>query len=165
MTSNPASPDNFVEQARAFMQAQKTMSLSSVDAGGAPHISYAPYLHHTDGCFYIYISQLAAHHETINLGAVSAMIIRDENQSSNLFARMRITFDCAVTKIDKSSHAETEILDLFAKRQGKVVSLLRALPDFSLMQLQPKTALFVKGFGDAHHLDDALHLLVPTDAL
>ncbi len=145
-----------IDEAKQLISEHKTIQLASVSAQGKPHISYAPYAIHTDGYLYIFISHLAEHHATIHRGTVCAMIINSEENSKNLFARRRISFDCSVSVIEPTSLLYAEALATFTQAQGKIVDLLRTLNDFDLIQLRPKTALLVKGFGDAHKLDEDL---------
>ena len=130
-----------------------SLQLSTVGPDGIPHCGYTPYLYRAPGSFYIFVSQLAAH--TRNLLAnrtVAIMIIADEQSGSQIFARTRVNYLCDAKRIEPDSHDYALVLDDYQQRHGKMVELLRQLPDFVLFQLQPKSGQFVMGFGKAYTL-------------
>ncbi len=131
----------------------KSLQLATVDGKGVPLISYAPFVH-TGGCFYIFISQLADHTQHLTNGsAVSAMVIRDEQGTRNLYARERLTLVLEVLPLSRGDEKAEKILEQLERRQGKTVKLLRSLPDFLLFQLTPSAARYVAGFGKAYDID------------
>ncbi len=163
--TNQSIASEVIVQARELIHAQQTLLLATVTEAGEPHISYAPFcLSHSEEkhsvCFYVYVSQLAQHSATLAQGRANAMLIKDERDSKKLFARLRLSFECSVIKINKDSTQENAILETLQARQGPTVALLRNLPDFDLFQLQPEGALLVLGFGDAHPLDEHLDALL-----
>ena len=130
-----------------------SLQLSTVGADGVPHCGYTPYLYRPPGSFYIFVSQLAAH--TRNLLAhrpVAIMIIADEQSTSQIFARARVNYLCDAQCIEPNSPDYALVLDDYQQRHGKMVELLRQLPDFVLFQLQPIRGQFVMGFGQAYSL-------------
>ena len=137
----------------SLLEEMRSLQLSTVGADGMPHCGYTPYLHRAPGSFYIFVSQLAAH--TRNLLAnrtVAIMIIADEQSTSQIFARARVNYLCDATSIPPDSHDYALVLDDYQQRHGKMVGLLRQLPDFVLFQLQPMSGQFVMGFGKAYTL-------------
>jgi len=136
-----------------LIEDMRSLQLSTVGADGIPHCGYTPYLHRQPGSFYIFVSQLAAH--TRNLLAnrtVAIMIIADEQSTSQIFARARVNYLCEAKRIESDSPDYPLILDDYQQRHGKMVGLLRQLPDFVLFQLQPISGQFVMGFGQAYTL-------------
>ncbi len=129
----------------------QTLQLATVDQKGCPHISYAPFVRQ-DQFFYIFVSQLASHtrylQETPKAGL---MIIRDEAQSQNIFARERIIIEANAELLDRSG--TENVLDMMEVELGGTVALLRQLPDFMLFKLSAVNARYIAGFGKAFQLD------------
>ncbi|MEE9333368.1 MAG: pyridoxamine 5'-phosphate oxidase family protein [Granulosicoccaceae bacterium] len=141
------------EQAVADLQQRcGSLMMATLSEDGSPHSSYAPFC--INGRHYlVLVSELALH--TRNLLArpvLEIMLIEDESDASQLFARNRLTLSCEANEIT-SEHAEhTSLLDKFQRRHGKTVELLRQLPDFHLLRLTPRAGRFVRGFGQAYEL-------------
>ncbi len=136
-----------------LIETMRSLQLSTVGPDSIPHCGYAPYLHQAPGRFYIFVSQLAVHtrHLLAN-GTVAIMIIADEQSTSQIFARARVSYLCDATRITPDSSDYTIMLDNYQQRHGKMAGLLRQLPDFVLFQLQPRSGQFVMGFGQAYTL-------------
>lgn len=135
-----------------FLGAQKTLIISSTNEEGQPFISYAPYVVH-EGRFYVYVSRIAEHYwHLVANDTVSVLLIADEAGSTNLFARQRVRFQCAVERQDDAGE-HTEVFDLFRERfNASLLDLLRTL-DFSLFKLVPHHGRYVVGFGKAYDVD------------
>lgn len=126
------------------------MATTSVD--GVPDASYAVHLFQDDA-YYVYVSELATH--TVNLmatGRVSLMFIEDESRAQNLFARQRMTLECAASEIKRGSDQFETVLDVFEQRFGNFIQMLRTLTDFHLFRFEPESGTYVRGFGQAYHL-------------
>jgi len=136
-----------------LIETMRSLQLSTVGPDGIPHCGYTPYLHRAPSSFYIFVSQLAAHtrHLLAN-GTVAIMIIADEQATSQIFARARVSYLCDAKQIPPDSPDYPLVLDDYQQRHGKMAGLLRQLPDFVLFQLQPRSGQFVKGFGQAYTL-------------
>jgi len=137
----------------SLIEEMRSLQLSTVGEDGIPHCGYTPYLYRASGSFYIFVSQLAAH--TRNLLAnktVAIMILADEQFTSQIFARVRVNYLCDATRISPETPDYELVLDDYQQRHGKMVGLLRQLPDFVLFQLQPKSGQIVMGFGKAYAL-------------
>lgn len=131
----------------------RSLQLSTVGENGVPHCGYTPYLHREPCCFYIFVSQLAAHTRNLLTNKmVAVMIMEDESSTSQIFARVRVHYLCEANPIAADSPEYALVLDDFQQRHGKMVGLLRQLPDFVLFQLQPINGQFVMGFGKAYTL-------------
>lgn len=135
----------------SLLNSSKTLQLATVDSQGMPHISYAPFIR-KDEHFYIYVSQLADHTQYLQQTPnASLMVIRDEAQSKNLFARERLIIEADVTLLDQIAHKT--VLDAMEASLGGTVGLLRSLPDFMLFKLTAVNARYIAGFGKAFQLD------------
>ena len=147
MTS--AAEDNFLK----FKSSVKTLSLSTLTDEGQPNISYAPFVTDDDGFFYVFLSQLASHtQDLLNQHIASIMLMEDEQNSRQLFARQRITYHCKISIIRSDNKTYDEILNNFESSFGSIIPLLRNLPDFILFKLSPTEGRYVEGFGKAYEL-------------
>ena len=131
----------------------KTVQLATLGDNAEPHCGYTPFIF--DGPdLIVFISQLAVHtRDLLNNSAVGVMLIDDEQDSNNLFARCRVRYQCDALVIEPTDETYTPLLDRYHERQGKVVALIRQLPDFVLFRLRPKSGVFVMGFGDAYRIE------------
>ena len=115
------------------------------------------------GHFTIFTSQLAAH--TANLqrtGQTSVMLIEDEAATTQIFARQRVTFQCRTSLIPRNSDEGESLLAQYVARFGKMVGLLKSLPDFQLFKLQPQSGSMVIGFAKAYTLSgDRFEIITP----
>ncbi|WP_415900283.1 HugZ family protein [Neptuniibacter sp. QD48_11] len=146
-----ATPD---EACKQLQESKKTLLLSTLSAEGFPEISYAPYVKDKQGSFYIFISELAAHTQSLLANnECSVMFITDEEQSQNLFARERLIFSCLSERVDNQEDAYQSMLDDLEEKFGNVVGMLRSLPDFHLFRLKPQQGRYVVGFGKAYVVD------------
>ena len=138
-----------------FRQQQKTLQLASITKDGLPHISYSPFVYLSD-CYYIFISDIAKHGQNLKINPqVSIMMIEDEEQSKNIYARKRLTFDTEANLIARDSQHWQTTISTFEQQFGEIVSNLSKLSDFHLYQLVPKAGRFVKGFGQAFDISGA----------
>jgi putative heme iron utilization protein len=136
-----------------FKQSVKTLQLSTLTTEGKPNASYSPFVTDEQGNFYIFISQLASHTQDLLANPqASILLIQDEAETRQIFARRRISYQCTVEIINKESSEYTPMLDAMQERFGNVVELLRTLPDFILFRLTPYEGQYVKGFGKAYKL-------------
>ncbi|WP_428034071.1 HugZ family protein [Amphritea sp.] len=136
------------EQLDHLLQSSKTVQLATQGDIG-PEASYSPFVF-SRGSLYIFVSQLASH--TLNLmrsPVAGVMLIEDEANSRNLFARNRITLQCHVCEILPDDSGYEPIMVLYRERHGPTVDLLRTLPDFRLFRLIPQQGRLVMGFGRA----------------
>ena len=137
-----------------LIQSQQTLLLSTVTAQGEPESSYAPYVRDSQGVFYIYVSELAAHTKHMLLKrSASILFIQPEKETKNLFARERVTFDCTVSEIKKLDESYNEQLQIMKQQFGETVDLLRSLNDFHLLALTPIKGRYIAGFGKAFFIN------------
>lgn len=129
----------------------KTLMLSTIDENGRPFISYAPFVK-KEGKLYIYISRIANHYRHLEANPdVDVMLIEDESDSANLFARERARFVCHAVNIGNEGH--DDVFALFEASFGApMIRMLRGL-DFSLFELTLLEGRYVAGFGQAYDID------------
>jgi len=132
--------------------AMNSVLLATVDDDGDPHSGYTPFIF-DDASLIIFVSQLSLHtRDLLANGRVSAMLISDEADSSQIFARTRVSYQCRAEPIARDDQRFDAYLDRLELRHGKMIGLLRQLPDFVLFRLVPRHGQFVMGFGKAYKL-------------
>lgn len=137
-----------------FKQQCKTLQMATLTAG-MPHVSYAPFTCNKEG-FYILVSDIAQHGQNLKHSKnVSIMLIEDESNSKQLYARRRLTFDTTAQLIDKRSPVGLQAISDLTNRFGDIIDNLAELKDFNLYQLTPEKGRFVKGFGKAFDISGA----------
>ena len=138
---------------QALKNNAQTISLSTLSEQGKPNASYAPFLMDDDGNLYIFVSGLASHtQDLLTTPSVSVLLMQDEQDTRQIFARQRASYQCDVEVVSNNEADYTIMLDKFEARFGNVVALLRGLPDFILFRLRPYKGQFVMGFGKAYRL-------------
>ncbi|MFK7996743.1 MAG: HugZ family protein [Granulosicoccus sp.] len=147
--SEKTTPAAVMQALRANMQ---SVMLSTLGEDGRPHNGYTPFVF--DGRdIIIFVSQLSLHtRDLLANGKASAMLIADESSSEQIFARTRASYQCQAVVVPKDHESYDPLLDAMQERHGKMISVLRQLPDFVLFRLQPEKGQFVMGFGQAYHL-------------
>ncbi|GAL28070.1 pyridoxamine 5'-phosphate oxidase-related putative heme iron utilization protein [Vibrio variabilis] len=137
--------------------------MATVDEEGRPNVSYAPFVQNQDG-YFVLISQIARHARNLEHNPnVSLMMIEDETESKQLFARKRLTFDAVATVVDRESEQWQQVIAQMKDRFGEIIDGLSQLQDFILFNLKAEHGLFVKGFGQAYQVSgddlvDFVHL-------
>ena len=138
-----------------FPEEFTSIIISTVNKQGIPNASYAPFVMDDDKNIYIYVSGLATHTQNIqNHPFVSVLFIDDEIKTKQIFARRRLNFDCTANLIERETETWQEIVDKFQLRFGDLISTLRSLPDFRILQLTPNSGRFVIGFGAAYNINN-----------
>lgn len=135
----------------------QSVLLSTLGADNEPHSGYTPFIFddadETDHHIIIFVSQLALHtRDLMATKKVSAMLIADESHSDQIFARTRVSYQCEAAVIEKDAPRYDALLDSMQLTHGKMIGLLRTLPDFVLFRLTPLRGQFVMGFGQAFSL-------------
>lgn len=151
-----------------FLESFESLILATVSSDGVPNASYAPFVRDEAQNFYLYVSGLALH--TRNLLAVpraSILLIEDEQNCQQIFARTRLSFECRVTPIERETPLWNAIVDGFATRFGDTIEQMRALADFQVFQLTPEQGRFVQGFGAIYRIEredlDRLQPITPEN--
>lgn len=147
------SEKNPAKACEALILRMRTLQLATLGENNEPHCGYTPFIH--DGKdLIIFISQLAVHtRDLLQNPKLGTMLIDDEQDSNNLFARCRVRYQCEARAIDANEEQYESLLDRYQDRHGKVVTLIRQLPDFILFRLVPTSGVFVIGFGEAYRIE------------
>lgn len=147
------SDKNPAEMCEALKQRMRTLQLATLDEKNEPHCGYTPFIF--DGKdLIVFISQLAVHtRDLLANPKLGAMLIDDEQDSKNLFARCRVRYQCQAVVIQPDEKNYVTLLDRYQHRHGKVVTLIRQLPDFVLFRLVPESGVLVIGFGEAYRIE------------
>ena len=156
--SNQSKPEEvnsleILEEAERLITQFKTVQMATLNPLGNPEASYTPYIRYAEN-YYIFVSGLASHTNNIcQHPTLSLFFVQNEDEAKNLFARKRMTIECTGLLIERDDERWCEILDQFQSEHGATVELLRTLPDFTLFELSPNSATFIKGFGQAFKLE------------
>lgn len=138
---------------KTFIATIQTTVLGTLDAKNHPFSSYAPYVY-DDSRFYVYISDIATHAKNIQKNPkVSLFFIEDESETSNMFARKRISLQCESRKIERGSERFESVLALFSdKFDTKMVETLKKMVDFNLYEFKTLYGEATFGFGKAYFI-------------
>lgn len=154
MSTDPVDLTAVSAEYLAFRARFQTLVLATGD-GEILGASYAPFVMHA-GDMYIYVSELAAHtRHLLKQGQCAVLLIEDEQDCRNLFARRRISYQCQVDEVVPDTPTAAQVLGTMRERFGNVVDLLRSLPGFHLFRLQATEGSYVAGFGKAYAIDAA----------
>ncbi len=136
-----------------FIRPFESVVIGSIDGEEHPFTSYAPFVHH-DHRFYIFISDIATHAANLKRnGKASLLFIEDESQASNIFARKRISLQCASTLIPREETVFAAVKERFKAKFGEeMVVMLMKMQDFNLYALRPFTGEATFGFGEAYRV-------------
>lgn len=148
-----------------FPERLQSIMLSTIAADGQPQASYAPFIMESDRTFYIFVSGLSSHTQNLKSNPKAGiLLIEDESQASQIFARQRLMYDCRVDLVERHVPQWTVWADKFEAQFGNLIGMLRQLPDFQMFKLTPYAGRFVVGFGAAYDVDkDNLDRLIPTE--
>ncbi len=136
-----------------LLDTSRSVVLATASGEGAPFASYAPVYVDNQRALYVYVSRLAKHYAYLSRQKrASAMFIEDEKTAENLFARKRLTLDCAATLIERDSVEWSDMMDLMTERLGDTMAYLRGMTDFDLFRLEAKSGRLVLGFGKAYQV-------------
>jgi putative heme iron utilization protein len=149
-----AAPDPALAKAQAeytsLLASFQSVQLGTLSKDGMPEASYSPAVLAEGKKFYICVSDMSAH--TANMlesGKASVMVIADESASSQIFARKRATFACAVSEIGRGTEYWNTLIELFLEKFGNVVDHIKQMGDFHMLELAPSKGRVVLGFGRA----------------
>ena len=141
------------EEAASLLGSLKTLQMATASAAGEPEASYAPFVRTGDNAFYICVSDLSRHtgHLVANDRA-SVLLVEDESATAQLFTRRRLVFECVAEQVERGSERWHTTMDVFERKFGEVIGLIRPLADFRMFALVPRRGVFVKGFGQAYRI-------------
>lgn len=142
-----------IVEAGEFLAGFRTLLMATVSGEGVPDASYAPYVRIDDDAFYVNLSELSTHTgNLLTTPRVSIMFVQSEDDTKQLFARKRLSFDADADVIERDSERWRQVMDLFHAKFGEVMDLIRPLPDFRLFRLRPRSGVYVRGFAQAYPL-------------
>ncbi|MBI2109139.1 MAG: pyridoxamine 5'-phosphate oxidase family protein [Parcubacteria group bacterium] len=152
MSKIPESAD-IDKEVREFVEKRKTLILATSSAEGKPTASYAPFVK-SGTSFYVFLSTTVPRTgDILETKQVSVLLIADECESKNIFARHRIEMLCRAVMISREYSLYETTLALFRKKFGKIFDEMPKLADFKLFCLTPTGVVrYVKGFGQAYDL-------------
>lgn len=150
-------------EVQAFRDSRKTLQLATISAEGIPNATYAPFAFDSQA-YYILVSDIAAHGRNLKINRnVSILMIEDESECKQIYARKRLTFDTRAELVERNTEAWQQGVNALQTRFGDIIENLSKLGDFNLYRLVPESGRYVKGFGQAFEISgndllDFVHL-------
>jgi putative heme iron utilization protein len=146
---------NPIQGAASLIGSARWFALATVAPNGEPAVSYLPFAC-VDGALGIVVSGLASHAANlIARPAVSLLAVGEPEPDPDAFARARLSIEAIAREAVPNSRDAGAVWDALAARHGDTVAVLRGLPDFRAIVLQPVRARLVLGFAAAYDLDAA----------
>lgn len=146
------------QQLKEFMESFGSIILASVDAQGMPVCSYAPLIHYNNN-YYIYISEVAEHFNSIskNPTKLEVMFLEDESKAKSVILRRRARFKSKAIEIERESAEFTSAIKSLEDRMEGFggIKTINKMKDFHLFKLEFINGRFVIGFGGAYDVDSA----------
>ena len=135
------------DEAAVLLGSFKTLQMATASVSGVPEASYAPFVRTGDNAFYICVSDLSRHtgHLVAN-GRASVLIVEDESASPQLFTRRRLVFECGAEQVERGSERWRTTMDVFERKFGEVIGLIRPLADFRMFALDASPGSLRQGF-------------------
>ena len=147
--------ESIVVEACEFLAGFRSLLMATVSADGIPDASYAPFVRIDDNAFYVNLSELSTHTgNLLSTPRVSVMFLQAEDDSKQLFARKRLSFDADVELVPRDTARWCQVMDLFADKFGDIMDLIRPLRDFKLFRFQLRSGVYVRGFAQAYPMED-----------
>lgn len=140
------------DEVRNFIESRKSLQLSTVKKDGTPFASYAPFAIGEE-CLYVLLSEIAVH--AVNLqhnSKASVLIIEDEDNCEELFARLRVNYSVEAEMIEWNTEGWHLGIEVLSERHGDRIVELAKHEDFKLFRLKPLGGRYVKGFARAYSL-------------
>ena len=135
-----------------LLDKQQSLQMATLDAEGLPEASYAPFVWYDDAC-YLFLSLLARHTQNLNVNpSLSLLLIEDQADARNQFARRRIIWQGLAEKIERDSDLFKAVMQAFRDRFGDFIDIIEPLQDFQLFKVTPKSGRFIRGFAQAFQL-------------
>ena len=141
-----------------FMNDAKSIYISNIDYDtefvyAKPEISYSPCVVDKQKNAYVLVSDLTRRTSSlVQHRPVQIMFIEPEN-IEEIYVRKRLTFDCKTTQIERLSDKWNEQADVFLKKFGDIIGIIKNLADFRMICFTPSSGIFVKGFGQAYTIE------------
>lgn len=150
MTNHSDLHDNII---KLLIEVQ-SLQLATITNTNTPLATYTPFsLDISKTGLWILISELSQHAQNLVASPkCSIMIIRDEQDCPQIYARERVQYEMHAKEIDREQSEWPDGLEALKNRHGKLLDLLEQLADFRLFHLTPKSGRYVVGFGKAYEL-------------
>lgn len=140
-------------QLDALLASQQSLVLATQDEQGACDLGAAPCVP-VDVGFAVLLSSLAAHtRNLVREPRLQAMMLEDETDLRQPFARLRANWVCHALRLERSDARSEAAFTQMQQSFGSIVPLLHGLADFHVFILTPQLGRFVAGFGKAYRLD------------
>ena len=137
-----------------FMKEAKNVYISSVDENTKPEISYSPCVVDNEKNVYILVSDLSKRTLSLVQGHnVSLMFIEPEDQCEEMYARIRLIFECSSKQIERKTEKWNQQIPVFFDKFGDIINILESLSDFKMFCFSPVSGSYVKGFGKAYTIE------------
>ena len=137
----------------AFAKAFGLGVLASISPSGEALATYAPVIH-SEGRFYIYISEVAEHYASIraNPNNVELMFLEDESKAQSVILRKRLRYRVNARFVERDSQEFENVFAQFIEQSGGSggIKTIKNMHDFHLIQLIVRNGRYVKGFGQAY---------------
>ncbi len=147
MNSDSLNLEEEIKSCEKFIEGFSSVLMATVNSDGDPESSYAPYVRYGDD-YFILISELAEHTENITKsGRAGLLFIENESDSSNIFARKRVSYRCRSSRVTREDEVYDKVISIFLTKFGKIIEVLKTLQDFHLYRLHPVKGRYVAGFG------------------
>ena len=147
---------------RQLMANRKILSLATLNNRRQAEASLTPFLYF-ESCFWVFVSHLSAHTDNLlNRPDMSLLIHADESNAKNPFVVQRLSVQCVANVV---TDTRDDVMAGMQQKLGDTVALLRQLPDFRLIRLEPQSGRFIVGFGQAYEIDFSdmsLHHINPS---
>ena len=125
----------------------------SVNGDDSTDLGYAPYIFY-ENYYYIFVSELSTHVKLLLKQKVGTfMIINDETNSQNIWARIRLKFSAKIEVVIRDSEDFSIICEKIRYKHGKTMNLIKQFSDFHLIKIIPSRGTFISGFGNAFNLE------------
>ncbi|MGP6159605.1 MAG: pyridoxamine 5'-phosphate oxidase family protein [Vulcanimicrobiaceae bacterium] len=130
------------------------LALATIADSGTPSVSYAPFALVAGG-FAIAVSRLSKHTADLTARPAASVLLAADGATPDAYARPRLAVEVTARSAPRDSAPSRAIWDALQERHGETVSILRRLPDFETLTLEPEAGRLVAGFAAAHDLDAA----------
>lgn len=153
---------------QTFVQSRKSLVLSTLSQEGELETSVVPFVKLNQRDWAIWVSELSTHTQNLraltqqhnlknafpkSAGLVSGLLLADESDTPQIFARERMSVQCKVFQVEKDAEVEEVIFRQFSERFGEMADLLKTLPDFHFFKLELVRGRYIKGFGAAYSFE------------
>ncbi|RAX51711.1 HugZ family heme oxygenase [Helicobacter sp. 16-1353] len=141
---------------KAFVESCGSVCIASIAKDGRAIASYAPCIAYK-GKYYIYISEVAEHFESISANPknLEIMFLQDEAKAKSVILRARLRYRSEAEFVERGSEEFEGAFDEFERKTGGSggIKTIRKMSDFYLVRLEFKSGRFVKGFGQAYDIN------------